>query len=187
VIAVQDLDHLVARPPVVTIMGHVDHGKVGLAAVSDWSSLLSGGACAHSGSQYLVIVLSAPRCLQLNSWLPRASGSIVFAQGQIYVVFVVADHWCCMQTSLLDFVRKSKVAAGEAGGITQAIGAYTVQVPHDGDVSAITFLDTPGHEVSCTLSQPTLGTFPCPARVPQVESVDTANVRQAVPRAKLCS
>ena len=52
-----------------------------------------------------------------------------------------------MQTSLLDYVRKSRVASGEAGGITQAIGAYTVDVGTADGPRQITFLDTPGHEV----------------------------------------
>ena len=93
-----------------------------------------GAGPAIEESRSSETVQAEPEPVRAKNLQPRAP--VVTIMGHV-------DHG---KTSLLDAIRHANVVAGEAGGITQHIGAYTITVKHGGKEHAITFLDTPGHE-----------------------------------------
>src|ERR1035437_5555742 len=83
--------------------------------------------------------------------MPNKTVKTRIKRAPIVVVMGHIDHG---KSTLLDYIRKTHIVAGEAGGITQHVGAYQAEhISEDGVKHEITFLDTPGHEAFCSIRE----------------------------------
>ena len=83
--------------------------------------------------------------------MPIQDAKNLFVRPPVVVVMGHIDHG---KSTLLDYIRKSSIVTGEAGGITQHVGAYQAEhISPDGTSQMITFLDTPGHAAFCSIRE----------------------------------